>query len=405
MASSPSPLLQKARVALASAGLALSAAVLVGPTIASGAGYPTVPSPPDGGDTYQPWLQDLDDCFCGFSNMNYLETPLSRPIGVDPMRWLGAVGNRPGSFAPVGQPVDLYVEQNTSVTDQIYDSVPSFADLTLRTLCGFFGENPATHAIDHASYAFDFVNSSVGVTAKALPGGRGATLSAGALAAGVDSANVFFATVAQVPQIRDVIQNIDGSVTYTAHCSAAPYDWIDQNINSCAAVSLQRIIVFRASKAVNDHATVEMGKAVTIPISANDTVGIVAGGVTERATEPLHGKAVWQPDGTVQYTPNAGYFGADSFTYTITDARTGAVTTATVAITVQGPTAVVPAAAPAPATPASVPTVSVTSVPKLPQTGSADDGSGVVAVLATGATAIAAVIARLVGRLPRRARR
>jgi hypothetical protein len=34
---------------------------------------------------------------------------------------------------------------------------------------------------------------------------------------------------------------------------------------------------------------------------------------------PLHGSAVLNADGTVTYTPDANYFGTDSFTYRVSD--------------------------------------------------------------------------------------
>ncbi|MGE0854476.1 MAG: DUF4347 domain-containing protein, partial [Hyphomicrobiaceae bacterium] len=50
-------------------------------------------------------------------------------------------------------------------------------------------------------------------------------------------------------------------------------------------------------------------------------------------TQPAHGTVVINPDGTVSYTPDANYNGADSFTYTISDGN-GGTATATVNLTV-----------------------------------------------------------------------
>ena len=37
------------------------------------------------------------------------------------------------------------------------------------------------------------------------------------------------------------------------------------------------------------------------------------------ATQPLHGDVVVNADGSITYTPDAGYLGPDSFTYTVND--------------------------------------------------------------------------------------
>jgi VCBS repeat-containing protein len=52
-----------------------------------------------------------------------------------------------------------------------------------------------------------------------------------------------------------------------------------------------------------------------------------------KASDPAHGAATVAADGTFTYTPDAGYSGADSFTYTASDGTTA--TSATVSITVQ----------------------------------------------------------------------
>src|SRR5262249_6321252 len=58
--------------------------------------------------------------------------------------------------------------------------------------------------------------------------------------------------------------------------------------------------------------------------------------LTVSATGPAgHGTVVKNSDGTLTYTPAAGYVGADSFTYTVADGKGGSAT-ATVSLTVQG---------------------------------------------------------------------
>ncbi len=75
-----------------------------------------------------------------------------------------------------------------------------------------------------------------------------------------------------------------------------------------------------APEARDDNAFVEAGNAVTISVLANDA-DPDGGALTLGAVgEPGHGAAVLNPDGTITYTPKAGFTGPDSFTYTIRDA-------------------------------------------------------------------------------------
>ena len=96
-----------------------------------------------------------------------------------------------------------------------------------------------------------------------------------------------------------------------------------------------------------DAGTTEEDTAVRIEVLANDSdpdndpLTLVA------ITQPSHGVAVINVDGTVTYTPAPNYNGTDSFTYTASDGYEGAAT-ATVSVTVtavnDAPTLVLPGA-------------------------------------------------------------
>ncbi|MGE3889333.1 MAG: Ig-like domain-containing protein [Vicinamibacterales bacterium] len=99
-----------------------------------------------------------------------------------------------------------------------------------------------------------------------------------------------------------------------------------------ATVSLTVLPVNDAPVAGNDGVVTAIETAVTIAVLANDAD--VDGGllsITE-VTQPLHGTASNQVDQVI-YTPEAGFTGADSFTYTIADGQ-GGFGTATVTVTV-----------------------------------------------------------------------
>jgi hypothetical protein len=108
---------------------------------------------------------------------------------------------------------------------------------------------------------------------------------------------------------------------------------------------------------------------VTVPTSGGPTVLDLLGNDTDpngdpltilSITQPAHGQAVLNANGTVTYTPDVGYAGADSFTYTVSDGH-GGTASAAVSLTVGGaapaptspsPTGSPPATAPAAVSPA-----------------------------------------------------
>jgi hypothetical protein len=88
--------------------------------------------------------------------------------------------------------------------------------------------------------------------------------------------------------------------------------------------------------AADDSASTPAGVPVTIPVKVNDTdldhdpLSVIA------VTSPANGSATINPNGTVRYAPNTGYFGTDTFTYTIDDGR-GGTDSASVTVTVVPP--------------------------------------------------------------------
>jgi len=100
-----------------------------------------------------------------------------------------------------------------------------------------------------------------------------------------------------------------------------------------AAVSIEVTPVNDPPVARDDSALTAEDTSVNIDVLANDsdvdgdTLMVI--GVTQGA----HGTVIANLDGTVNYTPNANFNGADSFSYTISDGQGGEVTAA-VAVTV-----------------------------------------------------------------------
>jgi large repetitive protein len=88
--------------------------------------------------------------------------------------------------------------------------------------------------------------------------------------------------------------------------------------------------------AVNDSFTTDAGVAVALPLLANDSDANGDALRVVSSLQPAHGSVTWDPDPTAPgvYTPAPGWYGIDTFTYTISDAA-GLESTATVTITVQ----------------------------------------------------------------------
>ena len=87
--------------------------------------------------------------------------------------------------------------------------------------------------------------------------------------------------------------------------------------------------------AVNDADSTNEDTPVTLNVVANDTDTIDPSLTVTGVTNGSNGSVVNNDNGTVTYTPNLNFSGADAFTYTVTD-DAGNSATATVTITVNG---------------------------------------------------------------------
>ena len=82
----------------------------------------------------------------------------------------------------------------------------------------------------------------------------------------------------------------------------------------------------RSPTAAGDSVRTGRDQAVDIDVRANDSDPDGDALTVDSVTQPPHGSAVIQTDGTVRYTPASGFEGRDSFTYTVGDGRGGAAT-------------------------------------------------------------------------------
>jgi thermitase len=97
-----------------------------------------------------------------------------------------------------------------------------------------------------------------------------------------------------------------------------------------ARVNITIVPTNDAPSAVADMATLDQDTFITIPVSANDTDADTPVLFVSAFTQASNGTVSDVGNGALMYTPKAGYFGLDSFTYTISDG----VLTSTTAVTV-----------------------------------------------------------------------
>ncbi|MDO7173991.1 Ig-like domain-containing protein, partial [Mariniflexile sp. AS56] len=108
--------------------------------------------------------------------------------------------------------------------------------------------------------------------------------------------------------------NYNGSVSF-------PYVITDGTDTATANENISITPVNDAPVAVNDLSTTNPGVAVTIPVLSNDTdVDGDALTVSSIVTPPVNGTVVINGNGTITYTPNAGFnVGSDTFEYQVCD--------------------------------------------------------------------------------------
>lgn len=85
--------------------------------------------------------------------------------------------------------------------------------------------------------------------------------------------------------------------------------------------------------ATDDTAATFDGATVTVPVLANDTDPDGDPLTVTQVTDPPNGTAVSNADGTVDYTPDPGFLGTDSFDYTVSDGTDTDTATVTVQVT------------------------------------------------------------------------
>jgi VCBS repeat-containing protein len=146
------------------------------------------------------------------------------------------------------------------------------------------------------------------------------------------------ASIASQPANGTVVLGADGSFTYTPNADYSGLDSFTYEVSDGTAVAIGTVDVTitpvnDAPVAVADAATTAQDAPVTIDVLANDTDVDSSALTAAVASGPAHGTVTAAPGGSLVYTPAAGYSGADSFTYTVSDGQLTATTTVAVTVT------------------------------------------------------------------------
>ncbi len=138
-----------------------------------------------------------------------------------------------------------------------------------------------------------------------------------------------------------VTLNADGTFAYTPPADYSGTDSFTYTISDglggtdSATATLTVVPVNDAPVAQDDTAASSIDKAVTLDVLANDSDPDGDPLTVAAVTQGANGSVAVNPDGTVTYTPNSGYSGTDSFSYTVSDGQ-GGTATATVTVNVLG---------------------------------------------------------------------
>jgi len=139
------------------------------------------------------------------------------------------------------------------------------------------------------------------------------------------------------PTNGTVTENLDGTLRYEPDADFNGTDSFTYTINGgdSATVTVTVDAVDDNPVAVDDTATTDEDVEVDIDVLDNDT-DIEGDPITvESFTQPANGTVTENLDGTLAYTPDAGFSGSDSFTYTINGGDSATVTITVIAAPVE----------------------------------------------------------------------
>lgn len=144
------------------------------------------------------------------------------------------------------------------------------------------------------------------------------------------------------PLYGTITVNTNKTITYKPYSNYNGLDKFSYTISdgkngfSTATVNINITPVNDDPVAINDYKMTPGNTSVVIPVLLNDSDVDKDNLSINSTSSPSHGTITVNPDKTITYTPNTGFIGYDSFTYTIDDGN-GGTDTANVNISVNNP--------------------------------------------------------------------
>jgi len=162
---------------------------------------------------------------------------------------------------------------------------------------------------------------------------------------GTEALNPGSVTILEGPSNGVASVVADGSINYTPAAGYHGPDTVRYEVcdvaspPKCASAVVAISVVPSGPQAVDDSISTPYSQQVTVPVLSNDVAGAqpLQPSSVSIVSAPSSGSATVNPDGSISYTPNAGFVGSDSLTYQVCDNSTPTplCDTATVTIVVQ----------------------------------------------------------------------
>jgi hypothetical protein len=161
----------------------------------------------------------------------------------------------------------------------------------------------------------------------------------------VEALNPSSVVIVSAPTHGSASLQTSGSILYTpttGYIGADSFTYkvsdVDGRVSNVATVSIN-VTLPPPPTAGAVTANTFRSNAVTINVLSSDSsVATLVPSTVTVASQPTHGTAAAQANGSIIYTPASGYTGTDTFTYTVSDSNQETSTPGTVTVTVVAPT-------------------------------------------------------------------
>ncbi|MEV7973745.1 Ig-like domain-containing protein [Cellulomonas sp. NPDC089187] len=305
------------------------------------------------------WTLTADPSSAGVAGLDAAEVP-SQPIVLAPAD--GITGVDFGYMDPIDPPVLTDDEVRLSAGDSLtldvltndtFDasgvitevSTPdsgtmswSEGDTTIDYIAASDGSGDVTFTYTVTDKARQSRTATVTVTVVPLPTAANSTVTIGQEPTAIDLSGLVTGDGLVVSTTSAATSVSGTTVTYTPAADFAGQDSFTYTVTDSmgkTATATITVVVLQAPDLSDDAASTLTDTPVNIDVTTNDA--FVGTGTLVVETEPGHGTATWD-DTHVVYTPEAGWTGTDTFTYSVTDVA-GQSDTATVTVIVVDPIA------------------------------------------------------------------